>query len=298
MQRSIPSAIIIGAMKSSTTTLFNALSKHSEIYGSLEKEPNFFASSESSGMKNWGEYQSLFSGKTERHKVTIEASPEYTRWPQNANAAKRMRENLGDPKLIYVLRDPVERTISHYFHSYARSFYKRGTNITQAIQSDPILLSTSRYASQLDLYDAEFGEGGVLIITAEHLRENPEKVLTQVAQYLSVDPAEFIGVQLDAANTRDQMSASVQLGRISGRSQKIKALSKKIPAPIKSALKNLMPTATSGPTPTSEEKELVLEKLRTDIFRLRERLGTLIDHWPSVKRLVQGNPPFFNRLQK
>jgi hypothetical protein len=278
-------------MKASTTTLFNALSKHSEIYGSLEKEPNFFASNESNGMKNWGEYQSLFSGKTERHKVTIEASPEYTRWPQNANAAKRMRENLGDPKLIYVLRDPVERTISHYFHSYARSFYKRGTNITQAIQSDPILLSTSRYASQLDLYDAEFGEGGVLIITAEHLRENPEKVLTQVAQYLSVDPAEFIGVQLDAANTRDQMSASVQLGRISGRSQKIKALSKKIPAPIKSALKNLMPTVASGPTPTSEEKELVLEKLRTDVFRLRERLGTLIDHWPSVKLLVQSGGP-------
>ena len=291
MQRSIPSAVIIGAMKASTTTLFNALSKHSEIYGSLEKEPNFFASNESNGMKNWGEYQSLFSGKTERHKVTIEASPEYTRWPQNANAAKRMRENLGDPKLIYVLRDPVERTISHYFHSYARSFYKRGTNITQAIQSDPILLSTSRYASQLDLYDAEFGEGGVLIITAEHLRENPEKVLTQVAQYLSVDPAEFIGVQLDAANTRDQMSASVQLGRISGRSQKIKALSKKIPAPIKSALKNLMPTVASGPTPTSEEKELVLEKLRTDVFRLRERLGTLIDHWPSVKLLVQSGGP-------
>ena len=285
MQARIPNAIIIGAMKASTTTLFNVLARHSEVFVSKVKEPNHFAATESKGIKGWEEYLGLFVGSSDSHKIILEASTEYTRWPQNPNAAKRIHEKLANPKLIYVVRDPVDRVVSHYFHSYSRSFYKPGTTLSQAIMSDPILLSTSRYASQLDIYEAEFGKNSVLVITVEQLHSDTAETLYRVARYLSIDPCELMKIPIEKANTRDQLNAFIRFNKLFGVNRSSYSFFSKLPAPIKRTIKSLFSRESTAPAPTQIDRNFALKELEADIVRFHNRLGSVIDDWPSVKAL-------------
>ena len=100
-------ALIIGAMKAGTTSLFKYLSQHPEICACQEKEPNFFASD-----INWSKgldwYQNLWKWNQDLHKIALEASTFYTRLPE-ANAAERIAQIKAKFKFIYILRNPVER---------------------------------------------------------------------------------------------------------------------------------------------------------------------------------------------
>ena len=114
-----PIAIIIGAMKSGTTSLFYYLSEHPEICASKEKELHFFSDDDrfSKGL-DW--YRSMWSLGPE-HKVALEASPTYTMQPYRPDVAARIAalEEL-DCKFIYIARHPVSRFESHVRHEVAQ----------------------------------------------------------------------------------------------------------------------------------------------------------------------------------
>ena len=113
----LPDFIIIGAMKSATSTLHNQLSAQPGIFMSTPKEPNFFSDDEiySRGL-SW--YKGLFSD-AKPDDICGESSTHYTKLPDYPDTIARLKSAVPQPKLIYVMRHPIDRLVSHYIHQWS-----------------------------------------------------------------------------------------------------------------------------------------------------------------------------------
>jgi len=109
-QQALPNLIIIGAMKCATTSLHYYLNLHPEISMSKIKELRYFVE-----QHNWHQgiewYKSHFAANIP---IRGETSPAYTEYPRFKNIVERMYMTIPKTKLIYILRDPIQRTLSHF----------------------------------------------------------------------------------------------------------------------------------------------------------------------------------------
>ena len=179
----LPNLIIIGAQKCGTTSLHYYLSLHPQIYMSKEKELDFFVFS-SRWKKGVEWYKSHFVGEAT---IYGETSPNYTNYPLWKAVPKRMYSLVPNTKLIYILRDPVERIVSEYAHQYSNG-----------IEDKPILqvlsnfetnryVQRSKYFMQLEQYLNYFPLHNILITTLEDLNREPQATLKNIFSFLSVD---------------------------------------------------------------------------------------------------------------
>ena len=110
--RGLPSALIIGAQRSGTTSLFNYLAQHPDVLSPLGKEIHYFDLHYARGIR-WYRGRFPFSHRLRRGSLTIDASPYYLFHPL---APVRAAQLLPEVKLVAVLRNPVDRAFSHYQH--------------------------------------------------------------------------------------------------------------------------------------------------------------------------------------
>ena len=110
----LPNLIIIGSPKCGTTSLYYYLGLHPEIFMSREKELNFFMEE-----RNWRRGLDWYRAQFETsRKVSVwgEASPGYTHHPVFQGVPQRMHSLVPGARLIQIVRDPMKRHLSHYFH--------------------------------------------------------------------------------------------------------------------------------------------------------------------------------------
>src|SRR5512142_3502978 len=141
-----PDFIIIGAMKCATSTLHEQLAIQPGLFMSRPKEPNFF-SDDDIYAKGWDWYRGLFEGADERA-LCGESSTHYTKLPTYPHTVARIRRHLPRVKLIYIMRDPIERLISHYLHESIRG--QINVSVDQAIEQHPELTAFGLYSRQLE----------------------------------------------------------------------------------------------------------------------------------------------------
>lgn len=178
-----PNFIIIGAMKSATSTLHEQLALQPGIFMSTPKEPNFFSDDDVYQLGlNW--YQRLFEDAA-LNDICGESSTHYTKLPDYPLTLNRMSAYLPELKLIYVIRHPVERLTSHYMHQWSQNVIR--TDINTAIDNFPELINYSLYSMQLKPYIEQYGEKNVLLVFSEAFRHNPERELSRVARFIGYD---------------------------------------------------------------------------------------------------------------
>src|SRR5665213_876 len=146
MQKRLPTFLIIGAMKSATSTLYDQLLQQPGIFLPKLKEPNFF-SDDPQFARGIGWYTSLFSAAAPCNFIG-EAITHYTKLPTYPKTISRMVETLDRPRLIYIMRQPIDRMISHYVHLWSEGDTRCGLN--DAISRYPELIEYSRYSRQLE----------------------------------------------------------------------------------------------------------------------------------------------------
>src|ERR671919_2133494 len=105
----LPTFLVIGAMKSGTTALINSLGKHPDVFA-LPSEIHFFDRFHDRGL-DW--YRERFA-KARGQGAVGESTPEYMYLP---HARERIVRDLPGVQLIAILRNPVERAYSHYWHN-------------------------------------------------------------------------------------------------------------------------------------------------------------------------------------
>jgi hypothetical protein len=181
----LPNLIIIGGLKCGTTSLHHYLNLHPQIAMSRPKELNFFVAELNWPLgRDW--YASHFDPGAP---VRGESSPHYTNRPSFAGVPARMRELLGpDIRLVYVVRDPIDRMLSHYLHNVGGGYEDR--TLTEAL-SDPesSYVARSRYFFQVEPYVEEFGAERIEIVGREELKADRPGTMRQAFEFLEVDPS-------------------------------------------------------------------------------------------------------------
>jgi len=188
--------LIIGAMKSGTTSLYDYLVTHPEIAACQRKEPSFFAATYKA--KAPERYYRLWPDfDPARHRYAIEASVDYTKQPRYPAVTKRIGAFPARFKFIYIVRDPIDRIESHLAHNIAKG------RITKDDYADrlPSAVAISRYGQQLDAFRAPLGDPEVLLLDFDELRRDPMTLLGRVVDFLGIDPS-FAFAPRPASNTR------------------------------------------------------------------------------------------------
>lgn len=180
----MPDFVIIGAMKCATSTLHDQLARVEGVSMSEPKEPNFF-SDELNWAKGIGWYESLFDAMPESD-LKGESSTHYTKLPTYPLCVSRMLEHIPDGKLIYVMRDPIDRIVSHYIHEWSQRVIEDGCPIDEAIERYPILVEYSRYAMQLSPYVEKWGTDRILPVFFERLMSNSQSEFERVGRFLGI----------------------------------------------------------------------------------------------------------------
>lgn len=179
----LPNFVIIGAMKSATSTLYEQLSRQDGIFLPDLKEPNFFSNDEqySRGIE-W--YSGLFKDAAASD-VVGEASTHYTKLPTYPQTVMRMRNWLEKPRFIYVMRDPVDRLVSQYIHQWSQGEIHCG--LDAALTRYPELVAYSCYARQLAPFIEAYGKTLILPVFFDRLVADPQGELERVCKFIGYE---------------------------------------------------------------------------------------------------------------
>ena len=175
-----PDFIIIGAMKCGTSTLAAQLGAQDGIFVTTPKEPNFF-SDDRIYAKGEAWYENLFA-PARSNDLRGEASTHYTKRPTHPETISRLVSTGLRPRLIYLIRDPVERMVSHYIHEWTMGVIT--CDLDTAISRHPEMLSYSLYGTQLAPWVDAFGMDRLLVLTLEEMNRHPQDVLRRVGRFL------------------------------------------------------------------------------------------------------------------
>ncbi|MBN8429469.1 sulfotransferase domain-containing protein [Microbulbifer salipaludis] len=175
-----PDFIIIGAMKSATTTIYEQLRLLDGVYMPDLKEPNFF-SDDSQYARGASWYETLFEA-AKADDILGEASTHYTKIPTYPQCFARLSDALPDVKLVYIMRDPIDRLVSQYIHEWSCNNIR--VDINHAIDLYPELVKYSCYATQLSPYITHYGKENILPVFFERIKRNPAQELSRIAKFI------------------------------------------------------------------------------------------------------------------
>ena len=179
----LPDLIIIGAAKCGTTSLHHYLKVHPEIFMANAKELNFFT-----GKKNWsrglGWYESQFPSGG--YRTCGESSPRYTAYPEYTGVPERMANVIPRAKLIYLVRDPMERIVSQYLHHWNEGVETRPARKAVLAPSPNRYVDRSMYAMQLERFQAHFPESQILVVDQHELQHERDQTMARVFRYVGV----------------------------------------------------------------------------------------------------------------
>ena len=190
-----PNLFLIGSMKSGTSYLSELLGAHPAIFMSAEKEPTYFVDPKvlrQDWPRMWtrgywrseDRYLSLFAAAGDAT-VIGEGSTCYSKLPTYTHVAGRILDFNPQARFIYIMRDPIERTISHYWHFVGSSRERRP--MLAAIRSNPEYTNVSYYARQLSEYLQYVGPERIFVLTFEELRASPAEQMSRIYAWLGVD---------------------------------------------------------------------------------------------------------------
>lgn len=195
--RPLPDFMIIGAQKCGTSSLFHYLSSAPDVERSARKELRYFSTRWARGIL-W--YRSHFSLRARLPgRITGEASPNYLFHPA---APQRAAQAVPDARLIVLLRDPVDRAYSHYWHSrrrgvedlgFAAALKAESSRLAHADPNDQAssyyrhsYLARGRYVEQLVRWLELFAANQIVVVQSERLFEHPTRVTQDICSFLRV----------------------------------------------------------------------------------------------------------------
>jgi len=228
MTETLPNFLIVGAAKSGTTTLAQHLRHHPDVFMAPGKEIHYFDDNFNKGLE-W--YQAHFSEATNQRAIG-EATPMYMYLEEGP---QRMAGVLPEARLLAILRNPVDRAYSHYWHERGRKREK--LEFADAIAAERERLATGdhhslhyysymdrgRYLRQLQRACQYYPREKVLVILFEDLCHAPLEVIQTACRFLEVDDS-FVPPQIGKKFNRYSPCRSTKLRAIGRRVRPLKGL--------------------------------------------------------------------------
>lgn len=283
----LPDFLIIGAMKCGTSSLHDRLAEDPRLFMSQPKEPNFFSDDDvyARGL-SW--YTALFAPAGDSQ-LCGESSTHYTKLPTYPHTVDRMRVALPAPRLVYLMRDPIERIVSQFIHEWTRRDVFG--DLEAAVRSHHRFLSYSLYATQLAPYFAAYGSERVLLVFFERLVVYPEEELGRILSFLGTPGAPAVrSSDLPASNvSRERVRASPvreRLLALPGMRRAVSFLPRSLRARARARWQ--MRARPTLPAPLRQELE---GRIDEDLARLDGPLGVALRCRSWKERVLAAPPP-------
>jgi hypothetical protein len=186
---------------------------------------------------------------------------------------------MPEARLIYVVRHPIERMKSHYVQ--LRVLGLEGDPIEKALAANPVYLSSSRYASQIEHYLEHFAREQLLVITAEQLRSERQQTLRRVLTFLGVECDLKNPILQREFNTTETKRIRRSLFQAVAHSALYRTLKRLTPAEVRYLAHPLItrrPTRTMTLISDDLERRLT-DELRGDVRRLHRYVEGSFDGW-------------------
>jgi len=193
-----PNLFVIGAMKAGTTSLHALLDSHPDVFMSDPKEPTHFVDGDelrSVSRRAWeagywrdrDRYLDLFS-QGDAAAIRGESSTAYAKRPRLGGVPERIAAHAPGARIVYILRDPIRRTVSHYLHAVQWNDEHRPP--LEAVREDPHYREVSHYAMQLEPWRRILGPDRIHVMTLESLKARPVEMARELFEWLGVDPTQ------------------------------------------------------------------------------------------------------------
>jgi len=179
---SLPDFVIIGAMKCATSTLATQLALQEGIFLTDPKEPNFF-SDDAVHARGLDWYARLFD-PARPGDLKGEASTHYTKLPTHPQTLARLKPVLPETRIIYMIRNPMDRALSHIVHEWSRGHL--GRNADEAVGRAPEIVEYGRYAMQVAPWIEAYGSEAVLLTSLEQLKADPQGEMARIGAHLNL----------------------------------------------------------------------------------------------------------------
>jgi hypothetical protein len=267
----LPNFVIIGAMKCGTTSLHSYLQEHPEVSVSRRKETNFFVA-EKGWRRGLDWYLAQFDG---RKPVRGEASPNYTKFPVFAGVAARLKQMIPDARLIYIVREPVARLVSHYMHNVDKGRERRSLAAVFSDCENNDYLDVSRYFMQLEQYLEHFAAEQILVLSLEGLSARPVETLRMVAQHIGADP-----VHDWSKRTERSFGSSAHHLRPNRLGVWLNRAARPIYYLARLYTPRLVGTPLEKPRPDPELRDALCAVLQKDVTQLRAFAPEALADWP------------------
>jgi hypothetical protein len=275
----LPDFLLIGAMKAGTTSLFNYLRAHPDVFMPDVKEVHFF--SEQNWWRGLDWYGDLFR-EARSTQVVGEASPGYSRFPVSPEVPERVAAVIPEAKLLYLVRHPVERLVSQYHQQVV--FRGENRPIDEAVLDERVYLATSRYGMQIRRYLEHFPAERLLVVTSEDLRAERTDVLARIFAFLGIQPAPRpADVDVDVEyNRAEDLRVPTEVARRWGGSRAVRLGRRLLPSGARRLawrLASRRPPSPAAPSLRPETRMAVLDALRPDLRWLSSHLGPSFNAW-------------------
>jgi hypothetical protein len=297
----VPTFLLLGAAKCGTTSLAYYLSQHPDVCFSEPKEPVFFEAEYEQGLAYyWEKYFRGWRGE----RAVGEGRTWHLYLPF---VAPRIREALPDARLLALLRDPVERVHSHWWHRYSRGQEPLG--FAEAVDADRgriergegfageegarrwkaglyphspstahrVLLDLGFYADQIERYRALFPEPALRVVLHEDLATDLSGVMKGLFEFLGVDP----GVAVADASPRNVRAGRVRspaARRVLFAVRRL-GLRRLVPGPLRSLQRVLLERPEQRPPLDARLRAELVAYYEPHTARLERLLGRDLSAW-------------------
>ena len=279
-----PNFFIIGAQKCGTTSLHSYLAQHPDVFMSDPKEPGHFVPEMDYYPKDLAWYLSLFAGAGDA-RIVGESSTHYTKMPVYSCAADKIAEFSPDARVVYLMRDPIRRAISHYWHS--TRLFDEARPMLKAIQEDVQYCAFGDYAMQLEPWLERFDRRNILVLVFEDMVADPETTLSHVLRWLEL-PELPVPLSLERENARpDELLKARGRGLLSGLrySGMWGKISPRVPQGLKDWAKGF---AVEKVRPEDQPVDEVIDYLRP---WAKERIAARLALMPGPRARLMVSPP-------
>lgn len=284
----LPTFLVIGAMKAGTTSLCRDLEASPDVFFPTVKEPHTLCLDQVTTPVGRRRYAALFRhARPEQQRG--EGSTGYTKLPQIKGVVDRALTVLGPSlKLVYIVRDPIDRIVSHHRHRV------RGgdgpADINEAVRTLPELVDVSRYALQLDPWLRAFGRENVCVVRFEEYIARRAEEIERVCTFLDVEPptsTNALEVIHNAGTDALLPPRGIRaLSRTVTRSQFYKrVIHPRTPAWVRDRLKAAVYTPSETPISelTPAKRAWLVDQLADDAARFSEMIGQDGPWWESMQ---------------
>jgi hypothetical protein len=279
-----PESYLIGAQKAGTTTLAYLLDHHPRLTIGQTKEPHFFTDHWSKGL-DW--YRKQFPDSDDL--LCLDGSTSYAMAPLTPGWKRRdpaVYEGIPakihavspDARFIYLLRDPVDRTYSGYWHDVRMGVEKDA--FRAAVEDNPFYLDVSNYHGQLRRWLEHFPLSSFRIVLFEEMKERPDQVVNDCLAFLGLPP-------VDAIPEDPAQNQSRQVGWLGRKVNQLEIAFPGLRAVLKSTLpggvKTLVNKVKTGSDPiprmSEDDRRFLADYFRERNQALEQLIGRSLDGW-------------------